>query len=200
MLTAKSLSCRRGQRTVFRDIGFEVKPGGLLLVTGKNGSGKSSLLRVLAGLLPPAEGRISWERSTVRDLEKHHARLHYIGHLDAVKPELTVNEMIRYWCMLYRGKPDANVLDAFDIAALGDRPVRHLSAGQKRRLALTRLVLHKAPLWLLDEPSTSLDDDGHDLLNKTIRQHREDDGIVVLASHHKTNYAGAIHLVMSGAA
>jgi heme exporter protein A len=199
MLTAKSLTCRRGGRTVFRDIGFELKAGGLLLVTGKNGSGKSSLLRILAGLLRPSEGRISWEHSTVRDLERHHTRLHYIGHLDGVKPELTVNETIRYWGMLYRVKLDEKTLDAFDIAALGDRSVRHLSAGQKRRLALTRLLLHKAPLWLLDEPSTSLDDDGHDLLNNAIRKHRDDDGIVVLASHHKTNYAGAVNLVMSGA-
>src|ERR1700733_7281975 len=159
MLTAKSLSCRRGSRTVFRDIGFELKAGGLLLVTGKNGSGKSSLLRILAGLLKPSEGRVFWQHSTIRDLERHHTRLHYIGHLDGVKPELTVSEMIRYWSMLYRATPDEKILDAFDITALGDRPVRHLSAGQKRRLALTRLVLHEAPLWLLDEPSTSLDDD-----------------------------------------
>jgi heme exporter protein A len=195
MLTAKSLSCQRGRCTAFRHIGFELGTGDLLLVSGKNGSGKSSLLRVLAGFLPPCEGEILWQKQPV-DFALHRQRLHYIGHLDALKPELTAIETVRYWAALYRVADGRDSLKAVGLDALGGRTVRHLSAGQKKRLALARLLLRKAPLWLLDEPATALDEDGQTLLNDLIRQHRADNGLVVLASHHKTSFAGAEHLVL----
>lgn len=185
MLKVQNLSCRRGGRVVFCDTGFSVEPGGFLLVTGANGSGKSTLLRILAGLLPPKSGHIHWRSANIaEDSAAHRARLHYIGHLDAVKPGLIVREMLDYWRAL-RGaaKNDLASLDAFGLEKLADRPIRSLSAGQKRRLSLTRLVLDTAPLWLLDEPTTALDSEGQSLLIAQIARHRASGGIVVAATH-----------------
>jgi len=185
MLNVQNLSCRRGGRVVFRDTGFSVESGGFVLVTGVNGSGKSSLLRVLAGLLPPKSGQVQWHGADIaEDNSAHRARLHYIGHLDAVKLSLTVREMLAYWCAL-RGTAQINLaaLDAFALEKLADRPIRSLSAGQKRRLSLTRLALDTAPLWLLDEPTTALDNQSQALLIAQIARHRAGGGIVIAATH-----------------
>jgi heme exporter protein A len=198
VLEAKSLACRRGKRLVFRDLGFAVDGGGLLLVRGRNGSGKSSLLRVLAGLLPAFEGEMLWSGKPVRDFAAHRVRTVYIGHYDAVKPELTVAETIGYWRALRGRKTKNDCLETFRLDELCDRSVRHLSAGQKRRLALTRLVLGDAPLWLLDEPATALDDKGQALLAGLIEKHRAKGGIAIVATHQKTDFKNARHLVLDG--
>lgn len=204
VLEAKSLACRRGKRLVFRDLGFAVDGGGLLLVRGRNGSGKSSLLRVLAGLLPAFEGEMFWGGAPVRDLAAQRARVAYIGHCDAVKPELTVAETVAYWRALRGSNPkgfDArreNFFESFGLEELRDRPVRMLSAGQKRRLALTRLVVDDVPLWLLDEPATALDDKAQTLLAGLIAKHRTKGGIAIVATHQKADFKNAQHLALDG--
>lgn len=192
MLEVQSLSCRRSMRPVFREVGFCLAPGGLLQVTGANGSGKSSLLRVLAGLLAPAGGTILWQGRPAADAaEAHRVRLHYIGHQDALKPELTAAEMLDYWRVL-RPAAQSEFRDAFGVAAFRHKPVRLLSAGQRRRLTLSRLMLSDAPLWLLDEPATALDHEGQGLLAAAIAAHRAKGGMVIAAVHHVMEGDGAI--------
>lgn len=181
MLKVEQLACRRGARLIFRDIGFALAAGGLLRVTGANGSGKSSLLRVLAGLLPAAEGTLTWHGEPIStDPDAHRERLHYIGHLDAVKPELTGRETLDYWQALHGL---SGMHDPFGLGNLLDKPARILSAGQRRRLALTRLTMGDAPLWLLDEPSASLDAAGMKTLTDMIAMHRAKGGMVIAAMH-----------------
>jgi heme exporter protein A len=182
----KSLACRRGQKLIFRDIGFSLRAGDLLLLTGTNGSGKSSLLRVLAGLLTPVKGEMLWQgMSVAKDPETHRERIHYIGHLDTLKLELTIAQMLGYWGAL-RGEKTSNVAACLEKLGLGlstNTPVKYLSAGQKRRLTLTRLIMDEAPLWLLDEPTTALDTQGQEILFGLIEAHRKKGGIVILATH-----------------
>ena len=198
MLNVQNLCCRRGGRIVFRNIGFTVEPGGLVLVTGANGTGKSSLLRLMAGLIAPLSGSIEWQGTAITvDVTAHRARLHYIGHLDALKTNLSVTEMLDYWRAL-RGGGRIN-LEAFALKGLTGRPVRSLSAGQKRRLSLTRLTIDHAPLWILDEPSTALDVQGQALLHTQIAEHRAKGGIVLIATHEAWQVPNAQRLEIAGA-
>src|SRR6202022_3637807 len=164
--------------------------GGALVLRGANGSGKTSLLRLLAGLTAPAAGHLSWGLTTIEDdLSGHRARLHYVGHQDGVKPGLTPRETLVFWAAL-RGCGTgcrASVLDAA-LAALAlepvaDWPCRWLSAGQRRRVALARVSMTPASLWLLDEPFTALDHDNQNRLERAIAAHRRAGGRVVLATH-----------------
>lgn len=187
-LTATGLGCIRGERRVFAHLDFAVAPGNALLLSGANGSGKSSLLRILAGLLPAAEGTLHWNEANVADdPDAHRARLAYIGHADPVKPALTVTENLDFWARLHGHGPDiAPALARFRIEQLADIPARYLSAGQRRRLTLARLALAGAAgpkLWLLDEPAAGLDPDAVTLLAEAIRHHLSQDGIAVIASH-----------------
>ncbi|HWB51414.1 MAG TPA: heme ABC exporter ATP-binding protein CcmA [Stellaceae bacterium] len=185
-LVAAALACRRGERLVFCRLGFVLGAGGGLLLTGANGSGKSSLLRVLASLLAPAAGAVSWGGVPVdRDLAGYRARLHYVGHRDATKPAMRVRETLAFWSEMRRG--DAARIDpalaTMGLDGLGDWPCRWLSAGQRHRLALARLLAAPAPLWLLDEPTAALDADGEQRLLSAIRGHRAAGGRVVIATH-----------------
>jgi heme exporter protein A len=200
MLKVESLACRRGRRLVFRDVGFTLDAGGLLLVTGRNGCGKSSLLRMLAGLLSPARGEILWHGESAIDNPSHAARVHYLGHLDAAKPELTVAEMCDYWRVLRRAPPvtGSDFLKPFGLDDIALRPIRYLSAGQKKRLALTRLMLDEAPLWLLDEPMTALDAAGQKLLANLLKAHRAKGGIAIVATHHANDEPDAKTLTLGG--
>ena len=179
------LLCFRGERTVFADLSFGLDAGDALVLRGRNGSGKSTLLRLMAGLLKPEQGRIDWIGENIRDEpEEHNQRIHYVGHLDAVKPVLTVAENIQFWSEL-RGC-DVNVpkaLDVFGIGFLGDVPGRFLSAGQKRRVNLARIIAAPAPLWLLDEPTTALDADAIQALEAAIQTHRQSGGMVIASTH-----------------
>jgi len=163
LFQGRSLACVRGERRVFQDLDFAVPPGGALVLTGANGSGKSSLLRLMAGLLHPTAGDLLWDgRPVAEDAEGHRARLHYLGHLDAVKPVLTLAENLAFWARLRVASGGgtlriAAALAAFDLTALAEAPGRRLSAGQRRRLALARLIAAPAELWLLDEPTVGLD-------------------------------------------
>lgn len=182
-MQAEGLAAFRGERLVFCDLDFTVRAGGALVLTGANGSGKSTLLRLLAGLARPIAGRLLWDgEDALADLPSHAARVTYLGHLDAVKPGLTVAENIRSAARLSSGSADS-ALAALGLEGLADVPARFLSAGQKRRLALARLGLGAAPLWLLDEPTVGLDAASQEQVGTLLRAHRERGGIVVAATH-----------------
>jgi heme exporter protein A len=193
--SGRGLRCIRGERLVFDGLDFDLAPGGALLLTGPNGSGKSSLLRLMTGLLKPAAGEIRWQASPITDdPEAHHARLHYVGHADALKPVLTASENLAFWCGLGTAAEPSAVrrgLEAMGIATLADLPCRFLSAGQKRRVGLARLAARPATLWLLDEPTTALDQDATDRLRGLIGAHRAGGGMVVAATHADLGLADA---------
>jgi heme exporter protein A len=182
--TGRGVACRRGERRVFEGLDFTLPASGALVLTGPNGSGKSSLLRLMAGLAPSEEGVIAWDDAPIADdPAAHRARLHFIGHADALKPVLTVAETVSFWAGM-RGSPAAGeALDQFRLAALTETPCRLLSQGQRRRLALTRLVASQAELWLLDEPFAGLDEDSVADLYDAIDAHRGAGGRIVLSTH-----------------
>ena len=186
---ARDLACVRGERNVFAGVDFALAPGGALVLRGPNGSGKSSLLRLLAGLLAPAAGTITWNGAPIADdPEAHHARLRYVGHLDAVKPVLTVAANLTFWAGLL-STPEgaaaaaARAVDRLGIGHLADVPAQLLSAGQRRRLGLACLVAAPAPLWLLDEPTVTLDAASVTIVETLIAEHRAAGGLAVVASH-----------------
>ena len=158
--------------------------GGALLLTGPNGSGKSSLLRLLAGLARPEAGVISWQGANIgEDPGAHRGRLHFIGHQDALKGMLTVGETLHFWAGMRGGGATRTALSHFRLAQLADWPCRLLSAGQRRRLALARLIASPALLWLLDEPTSGLDADAIADLAAALAKHCAEGGCVVLSTH-----------------
>ncbi len=197
MLTAEDVAVFRGERLVFRDFSFAVPAGGALVLAGPNGSGKSTLLRLLAGLVRPAAGRLLWDGAdALSDLAGHGRRVAYVGHQDAVKPGLTVTENLRFAAAV-SGRPVTAALAATGLQELADLPARLLSAGQKRRLALSRLALSEAPLWLLDEPTLGLDTGSIRLIGQLLAAHRVAGGIVVAATHVPLPLEDAIGLQLS---
>jgi heme exporter protein A len=202
-LVAEGLACRRGQRLVFAGLSFRLPAGGALVLAGTNGSGKTSLIRLVASLIEPAAGRLLWGADPIAaDLAGHRARLAYVGHQDAVKPALTPRETLRFWAALRgvaarRAAPlVAEALAAFALEAAADWPCRWLSAGQRRRLALARLVAAPAPIWLLDEPTSALDRDNQARLEAAIAAHRQAGGRVLLATHLPLAIAAAERMVL----
>lgn len=182
-LTAENLACVRGGREVFRGLRFGLKSGEALLITGRNGAGKSSLLRVIAGLVRIVEGTLALEGgqqdSTIGE------QAHYLGHLDALKPALTVSENLRFWAE-FLGPASGDIapaLQAVDLAPLADLPAAYLSAGQRRRLSLARLVAVPRAIWLLDEPTSALDDAAQGRLADLMRRHLTSGGMIVAAAH-----------------
>jgi heme exporter protein A len=198
-LVADDLACRRGGRLIFSGLSFALPPGGALVLTGANGSGKSSLLRVLATLLSPAAGRLLWGGAPVADdVAGYRAWLGYLGHLDAIKPALGVRETLAFWAGM-RGavQPRLDVaLAAFGLDPIADWPCGWLSAGQRRRLALARFVAAPVPLWLLDEPMAALDTDGETRLADAIAAHRAGGGRIVVATHQPMALPGAVELAL----
>jgi heme exporter protein A len=160
-----------------------VPAGGALVLAGPNGSGKSTLLRLLAGLVRPAAGRLLWDgEDALADIAGHGRRVAYLGHQDAVKPGLTVTENLRFAAAVSERSVLA-ALQAVALQDLADLPARMLSAGQKRRLALSRLVLSAAPVWLLDEPTLGLDTASIERFGSLLAGHRAGGGMVVAATH-----------------
>jgi heme exporter protein A len=185
-LEGGGLVCIRGGREVFAGLGFTVDGGEALLVTGRNGAGKSTLLRLIAGLVRPAGGQLTL---TGGDGEQTIAeQAHYLGHLDAVKPSLTVGENLRFWASYLgasKSAPEAidAALAATGLDALAELPAAYLSAGQRRRLSIARLLAVKRPIWLLDEPTSALDRDAQDTLAALMREHLAGGGIIAAATH-----------------
>lgn len=184
-LLAHDLACRRGERIVFAGLSFSLGSGEALIVRGPNGAGKSSLLRLIAGLAERIRGDLLCNGADVsRDWPAFRARLHHLGHLDAVKPALTVAENLGFWAALQGGTGRSEAaLDRFGLLDLSDLPARLLSAGQRRRLALARLLAAPRPLWLLDEPTTALDAASAAVLAETAAEHRAAGGVVIAAIH-----------------
>lgn len=196
-LVARDLAVFRAERLVFRDLSFAIAPGAALVLAGPNGSGKSSLLRVLAGLLRPAAGSLFWQgRDALDDPGDHGRRVAYLGHQDAIKPGFTALENLRLAARL-SGRPAEPALAALGLEALADLPARMLSAGQRRRLALSRLCLSPAPIWLLDEPTLGLDTAAITRFGTLLRAHRSAGGIVVAATHVPLPLDGVAELHLS---
>ena len=187
--SGKELICYRGGRTVFRDLEFTAQAGAALILVGPNGSGKSSLLRLMAGLLQPTAGTLYWDNENISDEpEQHNQRIQYVGHQTAIKPILSVSENLGFWTTMHGGGGDIReALDTFDIGHLYDVPGQFLSAGQKQRVNLARILASSAQLWLLDEPTTALDVKAIAKLEQAIEQHRAKGNIVILSTHSKLN-------------
>jgi heme exporter protein A len=182
-LSASDLACRRGGREVFAGLSFSVEAGEVLAVTGRNGAGKSSLLRMVAGLLRIAGGRLQLAGGDPQLTIGEQA--HYLGHLDALKPALTVTENLRFWSG-FLGTSAANIgpsLEAVGLDTLAHLPAAYLSAGQRRRLSIARLVAVKRPIWLLDEPASTLDASAQQRLVDLMREHLAGAGLIVVATH-----------------
>ena len=185
LLEASDLTCVRGGRLVFQDLHFELDAGDALVLTGPNGSGKSSLLRVLAGFLGVARGSLHWAgQDLTADGPAHRARVHYVGHAHGLKTALSARENLAFGAALAGESGEIEpALEALDLLALADLPTRLLSAGQRRRLALARLIAAPRPLWLLDEPGVGLDARSRARLEAAIERHRSGGGLAVLATH-----------------
>lgn len=182
-LYGRGITCVRGGREVFAGLDFEVAAGAALAITGANGAGKSSLLRILAGLLPQASGSIGFEG---RDEDSPLAeQVHYLGHRDPIKGALTVRENLAFWQEFLGGAPTliTKSLDAVGLAYIADLPAAYLSAGQKRRLSIARLLAVKRPIWLLDEPASTLDVQAQTFFTAIMSAHLADGGLIVAAAH-----------------
>jgi heme exporter protein A len=181
-LEASGLACVRNGREVFTGLGFSVGQSEALMVTGRNGVGKSSLLRMIAGLVRVAGGQLALLDADPDQTIPEQA--HYLGHQDALKPSLTVAENLSFWARYLGGtEPVQGALAAVGLTALADLPAAYLSAGQRRRLSIARLLAAKRPLWLLDEPTSALDREAQDTLAGLMRQHLSGGGIIVAATH-----------------
>lgn len=194
-LTARNLACVRGGRVLFSGLDFALRQGGVLLLTGPNGVGKSSLLRVLAGLLPAAAGTIK--------LGDDETRIGYLGHGDGLKPLATVAETLALWTTVtgaaepsIRARAIEQAMAQFALHPLADLPCRYLSAGQRRRVGLARVVAGGADLWLLDEPTTALDEAGTRAFEGALAAHCAAGGMAVAATHGPIGGAGVETLAL----
>lgn len=184
-LTAENLVCVRGDRRLFQGLSFRVRAGQALAVEGANGAGKTTLLRMIAGFLAPAAGRIlvNSENRDSDDAEERGRLVGWLGHHDGLKPQLTVLEQLSFFAHLYGCKADPAVLETVGLSRQADLPCRYLSAGQKRRLALARLLSSERPLWLLDEPFAALDTAGQSAVGQLMTRHCGEGGIIIAATH-----------------
>lgn len=190
MLEARELLCERDGRTLFSGLSFTLNAGEWVQITGSNGAGKTTLLRLLTGLSRPDAGEVLWQGQPLHQVrDSYHQNLLWIGHQPGIKTRLTALENLHFY---HRDGDTAQCLEALAQAGLAgfeDIPVNQLSAGQQRRVALARLWLTRATLWILDEPFTAIDVNGVDRLTQRMAQHTEQGGIVILTAHQPLNVA-----------
>jgi heme exporter protein A len=193
-LRGSDLACVRGGREVFRGLAFTVEAGEALVVTGPNGAGKSSLLRMVAGLVRPQQGQLELEGGDVELTRGEH--VHYLGHQDALKPSLSVRENLGFWAALLGrdGTKSDVALAAVGLGELAQLPAVYLSAGQRRRLAVARLIAVERSIWLLDEPTSTLDAAAQAMLADLMRAHLAGHGLILVASHGPIGLDGAKEL------
>ncbi len=197
MFTCENIACIRGNATIFKELGFCLQPESLLLLKGPNGSGKTSLIRILAGLMEASHGNILWDGHPISGNDAFKRELMYIGHKSGVKPDCTVEENIAFWADLHDTRqliPAA--LKFFDLTTFRDVPASQLSAGWQRRVALARLIVAPSKLWLLDEPTNFLDEDAVILTASLIETRVRQGGVVVVASHIMNSSIAAHTLAM----
>jgi heme exporter protein A len=198
-LSATDLACIRGGRTVFSGIGFGVEAEQALVLTGPNGAGKSSLLRLVAGLVRIAQGQLALEGGNPELSIGEQA--HYLGHQDALKPALTVAENLAFWRRFLDGELDVETaLAAVGLGRISHLPAAYLSAGQRRRLSIARLIAIKRPIWLLDEPTSALDTAAQAMLAALMTEHRNGGGLILAAVHGPIGLDGAMELRLGGGA
>jgi heme exporter protein A len=199
-LVADALTATLGGRMLFSGLSFALEGGEALLLLGPNGAGKTTLIRIIVGLLRPDTGRISLDGGDAE--QSVGEQCHYVGHLNALKTSLTVEENADFWCRFLGTRATSgrieSALAAFGLAHLRDIPAGYLSAGQKRRLGLARVLLAERPVWLLDEPTVSLDRDAQAALTAAVDVHLGDGGLVVAATHTPLGFSRAreLHLRM----
>ena len=198
-LRAEELACNRGGRSVFQGLNFSLETGEAMVVTGRNGAGKSSLLRVIAGLVRIAVGRLTLDGGEPDTPLAEQA--HYLGHQDAMKPSLTVRENLHFWAEFFGADRDAvgAALSTVDLSPLADLPAAYLSAGQRRRLSIARLVAVPRPIWLLDEPTSALDAPSQKRLAELMRDHLAGGGMIIAAAHGPIGLERARELRMGAA-
>jgi heme exporter protein A len=193
-VSASDLACRRGGRDVFAGISFSVGSGEGMVIRGRNGAGKSSLLRMVAGLVRMAGGQLVVEGGDPELTLGEQA--HYLGHQDALKPSLSVGENLQFWSAFLgaSGADIAAALTAVGLDALAELPAAYLSAGQRRRLSIARLLAVQRPIWLLDEPTSTLDGAAQARLADIMRAHRAGGGLILVATHGTLGLDGALEL------
>jgi heme exporter protein A len=187
LLETRELTCVKDDRVLFEGLNLSLKPGQILLVEGKNGSGKTSLLRILTGLNLPESGDVLWQGEPISEVgPDYYEQVNYIGHHDGIKRDLTCLENLRLVQAMGKPLPVSldDALEQVNLLRFGDNFVATLSAGQKRRLALARLVVTEAKLWIMDEPFTSLDKASMAMFQEMFERHLANDGIIVMTSHH----------------
>ena len=199
MLAVRNLECVRGERRLFSALGFELAPGALLQIEGSNGSGKTSLLRMLCGLLPATAGEICWRGQPIAELgEQYRADIAYLGHENAVKEELSALENVALCTRLRGDKPTRHTitqaLNTFGLQGRERLPAKYLSQGQRRRVALTCLSLTRRALWLLDEPFNALDVRAVELVADLLSEHLQGGGIALISTHQDVTIPGATML------
>jgi heme exporter protein A len=198
-LVARDLACIRDDRILFEHLEFTVRSGEMLLLEGRNGSGKTSLLRILCSIRLPDAGVVNWCGEDIHKLgADYHEHIAYVGHRDGVKQDLTPQENLRVARALGKAssRSSAEVLDRFGLYGFEDIPTYNLSAGQQRRLALARLLATEAQLWILDEPFTSLDKHGISLFESVMDEHIHAGGMIVLTTHHRVSFEGSsVHYI-----
>jgi len=204
MLTANNLGFSRGNHKLFENLDFSVNEGGLLLVSGPNGSGKTSLLRLLCGISTPDEGEILWNGAEIRDLgEDYYRVMTYLGHLGGIKDDLTAIENLRVSCALAGNEIDEGqakeALGRIGLVGKEMLPAKVLSQGQRRRVALARLLVTHTKVWILDEPLTALDVTAVDMIRQLLEHNLSKGGLVVMTTHQEMEISAVAsqHLVLS---
>lgn len=201
LLTAHHLTCIRSEQILFENLSFQLHRGEILVIQGKNGSGKSSLLKILTGLTTSEDGEIFFEQQNIRKIKKYFQQhLHYIGHANGLKLGLSVNEnlkLIQSLCWQDEGKLIDERLLQLNLLSKSGALVKQLSAGQKRKVALAKLLLIKRPIWILDEPLSTLDIDAQQFFIQMLKQHQATGGVCIFSSHHTITLSNAKFINLS---